>query len=202
VPTASGFATCSYELKHATLARSSFLTFGIDPSGTDPSAVATSLRSHFFAASSLGSVLDSEVALIATHVSLGTDGGEDITGIDPNPGNCTRSGSSPTPNVAVLVHKRTARGGRRGRGRLYLPWACVPSDLSENGTILGTRVTTLQTAVTAWLTACSGGAGPVVILHRDSLPGTEHPTPPGPPNVVTSMTVDPLVATQRRRLGR
>ena len=202
MPTVPGFAACSYELRHALVSRSAYLTFGIDCTGTDPAAVATQLRSAFTATNSLYTKLDANVTLLASRVSMGTDGTEDIVGINSNPVTCMSSMVGPPPNVAVLVHKRTARGGRRGRGRMYIPWALATTDITEAGIITGTTVSGWQTAVDAWAASLAAGAGPLVILHRSSLPGTTKPTVAGPPNPVTSLTVDTLVATQRRRLGR
>jgi hypothetical protein len=101
-----------------------------------------------------------------------------------------------------LIHKRTSRGGRRGRGRMYIPWASPTSDIGETGVVTSTRVTAAQSAINAWRTAVIAAAGPIVLLHRPSTPGTTHPSTPGPPDEVSSLVVDPLVATQRRRLGR
>jgi hypothetical protein len=204
MPTPPGFALCSYELKHSLMSRSAFLTFGLDPSATDPSAVATTVRAAFMAPGSLFSILDSNVTLQNTRVSLGTDGGEDLVGSDPTTGACGLAMTAALPpNCAILVHKRTSRGGRRGRGRMYLPWATLGTDVTEGGVISGPKIALVQAAVTVWLSSIGSGAGPVVLLHRPSSPDIQGPpTTPGSPNVVTSMVVDPLIATQRRRLGR
>jgi hypothetical protein len=202
VPTAPGFATCSYELKHTLMTRSAFLTFGVDPSGTDPNAIAVSLASAFAGTGSLFSCIDNGVTLQNTRVSLGTDGGADIVGASPTVVACTKSLGSLPPNSAALVHKVTARGGRRGRGRMYIPWCISSGTVSEAGTLVAADITAIQNAVDAWRTALNGLSLPLVLLHRPSLPEVVPPTIPGPPDVVTSMRVDPLVATQRRRLGR
>jgi hypothetical protein len=202
MPTPPGFATCSYELKHASMTRSAYLTFGIDPSGTDPNAIALQLAGDFASPGSLFSVIDSNVTLQSTRVSLGTDGGEDIVGLSNQLVACTKAISSTPPNCAVLVHKATARGGRRGRGRMYIPWCCQATDVTEAGTIGAATVTLVSNAVNAWVTAVTPDPGPLVILHRPSRNTIGPGSVPGSPNVITSWTVDPLIATQRRRLGR
>lgn len=202
MPTPPGFAQCSYELKNSLMSRSAFITFGVDPTVTDPNSVATSLASAFGAVGSLFACLDNGVTLQNTRVSYGTDGGEDLVGNSPQVIACTRALTSPSPNCAVLVHKTTGRGGRRGRGRMYLPWACTNTSLTEAGTIGAADVTAVQNAVNAWRTAVIAGVGPLVLLHRPSTIGTVRPSTPGPPNEITGLTVDPLIATQRRRLGR
>lgn len=200
--TPPGFASCSYELRHASMNRSAFITFGIDAVDTDPNAVCTALVGDFSAPGSLFSVIDSNVTLIATHAALGTDGGEDLVGVSGTPVACTRSANTLPANCATLVHKRTTRGGRRGRGRWYIPWSAQAQMTDEAGKLLPADVTLVQNAVNAWFAAIQVNPGPMVLLHRPSAPGTTRPTTPGPPNVVTSLTVDTLVATQRRRLGR
>ena len=201
--TPPGFALCSYELKHGSMSRSAFLTFGCDPTLTSPIDVAILVKGAFTAAGSLASIIDSNVQLQNTRVSLGTDGNEDIVGSDPTTAPCTKALSSLPANCAVMVHKRTTRGGRRGRGRMYLPWTIASSSVTEVGGLLAGDVTTIQNACNAWLTAMNSAVGPVVLLHRPSSPDIQGPpSTPGSPNVVTQLVVDPLIATQRRRLGR
>lgn len=102
------------------------------------------------------------------------------------------------PNSAYLVRKRTDLGGRRGRGRMYLP--CVAEGAVDNvGNVSSGTVAAIQTALDEWhehLTALVGGRlYPPVVLHRSEGIGTEPaPTP------VTRFTIDSKIATQRRRL--
>lgn len=202
MPTAPGYATCAYELRHSTMSRSAFITFGVDPTDTDPNTVANKLQLQFATAGSLFSVIDSSVTMVKVRVSMGTDGSEDLVGENTTPVACTKTVNSSPPNVAALVHKRTARGGRRGRGRMYIPWVVDASATSENGALFGTNRTAIANAVDVWRLAVTSNVGIPVLLHRPSKPGTAHPTTPGPPNDIVSWYVDPLVATQRRRLGR
>lgn len=202
MPTAPGFANCSYELKHNGLTRTAFITFGVDPTDTDPVLIAGKLKTAFAQPGSLFAVIDSNVTMVSTRVSLGTDGSEDLVGIDATPVACIRSLSSLPANCACLVHKITARGGRRGRGRMYIPWCCGSGTTNEAGGLDPTDYTAVANVVDVWKNDVATRVGPVVLLHRPSAPGTEHPTTPGPPNIVTTYRVDTTVATQRRRLGR
>lgn len=201
MPTAPGFATCSYELRHSLLTRSAFITFGIDPPGTDVQGMADAIQAAFATAGSLLVCIDSNVTMVASRVSYGTDGAADLVGQNNVTVACTNTGSSLPPNVAVLVHKRTARGGRRGRGRMYLPWAAATTT-PESGATLSADIARVSSAFTIWRTHLAANAGPLVLLHRPSAPGVEHPTAAGAPDPVTAHTVDTIVATQRRRLGR
>lgn len=104
-------------------------------------------------------------------------------------------------NCALLVRKRTASAGRRNRGRFYVPiFGILESAVSQIGVISGGDVSGQQTGWDAFHTALtSGGAHPLtpVILHSDG--GV---TAPGAPTVITSFHVEPIIATQRRRLRR
>lgn len=123
-------------------------------------------------------------------------------------------------NVAVIAEKLTARAGRRGRGRLFVPG--IPDTDADNAGVLS------SSAVTGWNTVLLGfhqnllgqtgggtleGAdvvpllfhGPTTTTTRTTGPGTRTVTTtegaPGPlPDVITGFSVDNMVGTQRRRL--
>jgi hypothetical protein len=107
------------------------------------------------------------------------------------------SGSQAASNVAVLVHKRTALGGRKGRGRLFIPWAVADSNVDEAGIIVPATVVTMQTAVTSFLNGIITEGMNMVLLHSPDKSGVTVP-----PTTVSSLVVDGMIATQRRRLGR
>lgn len=194
--TPPGFADVAVELTLASFNRSSYLTFGVDPVDTDPLLVATSISAAIQAAGSLKSVIDSDVTITSIHVALGTDGGEDLSADFATTivGGAALTG--PPPNCAVLVHKRSARGGRRGRGRLFLPWAIAEGNIDEKGALTAPSITAMNAAMAAFLTALQTNNVRMVLLHR---PGK---TTAGPPDNVTSLQTDPIIGTQRRRLGR
>lgn len=101
------------------------------------------------------------------------------------------------PNVAVLVTKNTALGGRKHRGRWFFPWFANEGSVDELGIMSAGTVLGKQTAVDAVLNALNDAPlEGLVILHDDQSP------PPHNPTLVDSLTVSNLVATQRRRLGR
>jgi hypothetical protein len=95
-----------------------------------------------------------------------------------------------SPNTAILVQKRTTLSGRKNRGRWYLP-ARPRSFLGTTGdTISGAALTDIQDSVDAWLLAHVATVGNPVILHTDATP----------PTTISAFSVQPRVATQRRRL--
>lgn len=99
-------------------------------------------------------------------------------------------------NSAFLVKKGTALGGRRHRGRWYLPPAWIGEDLIGAGGAISitSAYTTLQSRLTAYLAAIAALQFPMYLLHGG--PGDFVP----PPTLVTSLTLQPLLATQRRRM--
>jgi len=108
----------------AGLSRPAYLTFGIDPSGGTPQDAATAVMTAVCTAGSLITAFDNALTVTQVRVSMGQDGSEDLVGMVAGTNTGSSAKASPPPNVAVLVHKVTARGGRRGRGRMFIPW-CV-----------------------------------------------------------------------------
>lgn len=126
-----------------------------------------------------------------TLTQMGTTGPE--VGVATS--NLTGSGSLSTCplNTAFLLRKNTARGGRKGKGRSYLP----PIWISENnvdsaGVIAGTNLTAANVLWANFLTALVGASKPAVLLHSDG----------SAPDAITSWFIESVVATQRRRLRR
>lgn len=114
-------------------------------------------------------------------------------------GSLTDSETVPN-NTAVLVQKRTARGGRPGRGRFYWP-PFYPNEesITRTGVLAGAAVTGWQTAMTNWLSGCSSNGVPLFLLHSR----LENGDPPAiEPDEITSLVVQTVVATQRTRLRR
>jgi hypothetical protein len=107
----------------------------------------------------------------------------------------TATGETLPVNTAILVKKRTALGGRKHRGRMYIPMARVTENtVSKLGVIDSTEHTSLQTAFNNWLADNQAVDGAeMVILHSDE---TLVPTP------INALQVDNTVASQRRRLRR
>jgi hypothetical protein len=196
MPTAPGFADITVGLRHAMMSRHAAVTFGVQPSATDPITVCNNVASAVLGATGLEAMMDNDVTITTIRASLGTDGSEDIVGETSHNTICDGVFAAPPANVAVLLHKRSTRGGRRGRGRMFIPWAMSEGDVDEVGNIATARVTALQTLATSFLNALTTYGVPMVILHNAGK------TVMGAPNTVTSLTVDRLIGTQRRRLGR
>lgn len=94
------------------------------------------------------------------------------------------------PQSSVLVTKNTAVGGRKGKGRMYLPFG-AGTLIDVGGGLNSTFVSNLQGDMNDLRAAHAAAAIPMVLLHND---------PGDTPNLITSLTVQSLSATQRRRL--
>jgi hypothetical protein len=113
-------------------------------------------------------------------------------------------------NTALLVKKITARGGRRGRGRMFVPGITPEAQIDQAGNLSALFRDNLQTnqfnALFNELNLMSGGP---VLLHDDQVVTSYNSITgkpvygtidPGPPDQITQLVVDPKAATQRRRM--
>lgn len=191
-----GFALCATALAHSTVVRPAFITYGVSSAFfSDDVALANAVQTATYNA--LKALIDTNVTFGPTTVRVGHGAAEPTVGVSTGvPPLGTRAGTSPSPNVAILCSKLTSRGGRRGRGRTYLPWAVSTTDIQESGALISAWVTTVNTALASWKSGLAAASIPMVLLH------SEGESPAGAPNEVTSMVCSPLVGTQRRRMGR
>ena len=189
VPT--GFGAVTVPMKHSGLSRSAAVTFGIDLSSHvgDADDAANAVQAALV--TDFNTRIDSEVTIgpvvVQANFGLGT-----IPGTASSSDSGDLSIDSVTPNTAVLVRKNTALGGREGRGRFFLPWAIDKTDVNESGGLDPTQASNIQAALNDLLGELFAQDVPMVLLHNS----VTVPTP------VTSLTVDLLVGSQRRRLGR
>lgn len=104
----------------------------------------------------------------------------------------TRSSQPPSPQVAMVVKKKTAFVGRRHRGRFYIPASfLVATDVGPSGSIGATPLGVLQARFDTFLGNLSNDDVPMVICHVEA---------PFTPDEVTSLTCEQLIGTQRRRV--
>jgi hypothetical protein len=151
---------------------------------------------HGLTAQNLWDLPAPEYALESTEVQgAGTPGDPGPVGVFVSRIGGTGTNSHLPQNSSTLIHKRSGAGGRRNRGRLnFIPPG--EASVANNGAINPASVTGFQTRFTAWLQAIQAltAVADMVILHSIGIS-----TVP-PPTVVTSLTVDPVISTQRRRL--
>jgi len=190
-----GFAAFSEEIIHAGSGRSAFVTGGVDVSsfGGDGEAAANATHGAF---GELQGNLTSNATFVGATLRIGQDGGDPVVADStaaPIVG--TLAGAVQSANSAVLVSKQTALGGRKGRGRFFFPWAVTENNVDPLGVIDAEHVAGLQTSMNDFLAAFASNGADLVLLHQDVV-GAPAPTP------VTSLSVQALIGSQRRRLGR
>jgi hypothetical protein len=138
-----------------------------------------------------GSMMD-DYRFLGVHCALGTPTG-DILGQRLATITGSVSDACPPSNCALLVNKSTALGGRRYRGRMFVPVAQINEGAVDSvGVVSGS---TLTAAATAWNTAYTN------LVADDVIPHLFHQGGGAPvPTVVTAFTVQTQLATQRRRM--
>lgn len=104
----------------------------------------------------------------------------------------------PPVNSAVLIEKRTPVRGRRAQGRNFWPCLVQEAAVDAQGQIEAGVLDTLQDIFDTFHTQLvTDGVGPVILQNEE---GQTPPITPPPP--VTRFVVDPVFATQRRRMRR
>jgi len=173
------------------------ITYGVDlavEAPPDPNATASSLHQAFV--QTMINILATGYQLVATEMRYQVTG-ETFPRIarheQVNPG--TGSSNLIPQNTAYLIHKLSAFGGRRNRGRFYLPGVGEP-EVGITGALTTAEKTRIQTALNAWFTQLNSipNIDDVIILHSTGI------TPTPAPTAVIGFQIDPVVATQRRRL--
>lgn len=103
----------------------------------------------------------------------------------------TASGGGVIVNTALLVSKTTALGGRKNKGRMYVPMCQVAeADIDAGGFIGAGQVTNLQGRYTVAFQQSILVDAQLCIHHSDGSTGTP----------MTGLVVGSKAATQRRRL--
>ena len=103
-------------------------------------------------------------------------------------------------NCALLVDKRTARGGRKGRGRFFVPNILDESDVSNTGVITPTVSDDMQEYADTFLTLLNSAEPGGVVPPGTSTPMYLLHNSDEDPDLVTTLLVQQTIATQRRRL--
>lgn len=158
-------------------------TFGIASGLANPAFIADELApviGSIFGPLTMNSDLIESV--VVSSLTLSAESGIGVTG--------SRTSDPEPPNVAALVKKNTGLRGRKNRGRFYLPGVLSETDVQGNGFIDPGSYATLDSGIQGLFTFLESKSIPMVVLHS----GTGTPTP------VSSLVLDPRVATQRKRL--
>lgn len=140
---------------------------------------------------SIQPVVSHNYVLAGGQVKVGSDGGDILfeVGLSAAGGN---SDEACPNNCAMLVTKSTGSGGRRNRGRMFIPGPSR-NQIEPGGGMSSAYRTAWQTAVAA-LQTLSGtvdNLGQPVLFHQ---------TAPFTPTPIVGLVVQQRIATQRRRM--
>lgn len=167
------------------------VTFGIQVGGGGPQAAATAILGYWtglerpFNPAAIAAGYTFEGVEVTAISETGPIIGADLSAVVG-----VGAFAPPPPAVCLLMTKQTARGGRKGRGRVFWPpFLLDESQVSVAGNIdiswISAHQTLFQASVADWI----AGDHPPVLLHED---GTA-------PNPLTGVSLQGTLATQRRR---
>lgn len=188
-----GFAQCVLKLSHEGDAELMVSTIGVVPLGaTVPEDIATVVYNA--ATHADGPMVASRINDEYTFVGV-TAFYRDSTGFlvfehdDPVEG--TQSGQPLPSNCALLIRKLTAVGGRKNKGRMYLPaYFGAETTVDGNGNITS-NIASLRAVWDEFIEHLADGGGVAPrLFHSDGSAAT----------VITGLFVESKIATQRRRM--
>jgi hypothetical protein len=194
-------------IKRSDMVREALVTYAVNDNTVNLSAQQWADWAQAKFADAWKDQLDTSAAIVRT-TSLKGDGTSTFTTGESTaaPTAGTNSMSSLPPNCAALLRKLTGTGGRRNRGRLYLPFMLNEGEVDEVGNISAGVQGDIQSDANDWKAALETGDSQMVIANRTYDAAWDvHPrhlvhTAIGP--AVTALLVEPMIATQRKRLGR
>jgi len=192
--------------KHVLSPREAMITFAFNDGTVNNSAQAWADYIQNSFAFDFKSALDTEVSIQRTKTLKGNGTVDPEMGLSvaaATPGVFAFSGT--TPNTAILLQKRTAFGGRRNRGRVYLPWFLNEGNVNEVGLIVPAGLASVQASVTSWFGSANIGSAMVIANRVYDLPWDNPARQLLEINIgkpVTALVLSNMAATQRRRMPR
>ena len=186
----SGFGEISVVHSGAGVEGQALWSVGFDNNAGSTAAEVAELFSDALVAQGYLDLISSSAAIDFVRVKLGPDAtGPSAEFADGQTG--TVGGEAAPPSVAALVHKITPLGGRKGRGRLFIP-CLAEASLGNAGLITVSWRSAAQTMFDTIGGAMALASLPLMLLHTDATS----------PTAIEAFSVDQRVATQRRRLRR
>lgn len=176
------------------------VTLGIDVSdaGGDYEGVADKVRVSYAQSFLIGQ--STLVRLDSVELLIGQDGGDPLTVSSPASSSGGTASAMLPQNCAVLVQKRSGVAGKRNRGRMFIPLMAREAQVDGVGVIDADERDAYQVTADLFLEKLLSDEpgtftpAPPVILHTAGVGVDPTPTP------ITRFIVDPVIATQRRRL--
>lgn len=190
-----GYAHVAVEMVLAGLSRPAYVTFGV----SNTAATQAGINAVFDAfTDSLSARMDTSVTMRAAIGAFGTTSGEPLSLRSSLAAVAGGAALTSLPaNCALLIHKFTGRGGRRGRGRMFIPWGVDEGTCDEAGVIQASAITAWNTALETWRGRQVSEGSPLCVLHN-----SEGNSAPGGPDDVSALVASPIISTQRRRVMR
>lgn len=185
------YAQVNYRFGGAACPLGAEITFGIRhvASGLSAGEVAEAFRDFY--APSILTYQQQDCILTNTHVKFGPNDTGQFADVPSNlDGDAT--GDAIAPQVSALITKTTNTGGRRGRGRLFMP-GLPESAVDQSGVVDPANRAALTGVWEDFREAIAAADLPMVVLHSS---GSVAPT------TVTALSCQGQVATQRRRNRR
>lgn len=168
-------------------------TIGFEVGGGTPAEQAELIRAAWGGTGKLfkGDTMKVGWTFVGVAVSIAGIGPDPVLAQSFIPEVGSQAGEALPSNCAFLVRKTTARGGRKGRGRMYLPPTRVGEEsVSITGVHLASTITATNSGLAASLAAMDTAGVPAMLLHEDG----------SAPDAITSLTLQSVIATQRRRM--
>lgn len=104
------------------------------------------------------------------------------------------AGAAMPPNVTYLLKKTTGVGGRKNRGRMYLP-GVTEAAVDAVGNVLAAKQDEINSQIGGWIGAAAAANFSPYLLHNTPKVGVAPA-----PTLVSLVKTEPLIATQRNRL--
>ena len=190
-----GFGLCRYQWQLQGSPKIINCTIGFSVgSSTTALQCAQQMDTDFLSTVGLAANLTIGYNILPTQVTVNFTGGPPETAEAGLAVPTTANAPAMPPQVALLGRKNTAPGGRKFKGRRYLP-ACFMQEalVSATGALDAAAQAVIQTRLSAFQAAVSARSRSLYLLHSPQTPSLL-------PTVIASLTLQPLVATQRDRL--
>lgn len=189
----AGFAQINLRFTGSAAPNGAEVTFGLDTGDVlaqDPTVIANAVADEW--SPTVMVQLTNQLIFSEVYCKFGpNDTGESGSAFRNVAG--SGQGASTPPNVAILVRKNTGGGGRRGRGRMYIP-GMDEAHVGPGGVLTAAGLNAVQVAMNAFFTGLTGDGLIPHVLHSPGISPVPAPTP------ILSFEVQSLVATQRDRL--
>lgn len=193
----TGFGQVTFVLQCAGAPANVVWTHGFRDDGASPdAAVAAQQWANAFTAAGrpyAAANFGNHYTFVRVDATIGTSTGPIIGSFTVNTVG-TLAGEEVPVNSAILMQKSTSRGGRRGRGRAYLPPAhVIEGNIGPSGTIAAVQLAAVEALYDAAYTVLDATAYPPYLLHSASEVAPDH---------VLSWTLSSKLATQRTRMRK